>query len=65
MEWLQERLQLAPGLFDAPLFTLAGTPVTAATLIVFAVIIGLTFLISHLIQKAVARALRTPASREA
>jgi len=58
MDWLQERLRLDSGLFDAPLFNLAGTPVTAATLVVFAVIIVLTFLVSRLIQKAVARTLR-------
>ena len=58
MDWLQERLRLDSGLFDAPLFNLAGTPVTAATLVVFGVIIVLTFLVSRLIQKAVARALR-------
>jgi small-conductance mechanosensitive channel len=58
MDWLQQRLQLDFGVFDAPLFTLAGTPITAATLVVFAVIIGLTFLISHLVQKAVVQALR-------
>ena len=56
MDWLPEHLQLDSGLFDAPLFNLAGTPVTAATLVVFAVIIGFTFLVSHLIQKAVAGA---------
>jgi len=58
MDWIQERLRLDTGLFDAPLFNLAGTPVTAATLVVFAVIIVLTFLVSRLVQKAVARALR-------
>lgn len=58
MNWLQERLQLESGLLDFPLFSLAGTPITVATLIVFTVIIGLTFLVSYLIQKALARTLR-------
>lgn len=58
MDWLQENLRLDSALFDAPLFHLAGTPVTAATLVVFAMIIGLTFVGSRLIQKALARALR-------
>ena len=58
MNWLQERLRLDSAIFDAPLFTLAGTPVTAATLVVFTIIIGVTFLISYIIQKALAKALR-------
>jgi len=58
MDWLQERLRLDSGLFDAPLFNLAGTPVTAATLVVFGVIIVLTFLVSRLVQNAVTRTLR-------
>ncbi|UCF68628.1 MAG: mechanosensitive ion channel [Acidobacteriota bacterium] len=40
------------------MFILAGTPVTVATLIVFGVIVVLTFLVSHLIQKALTRALK-------
>jgi len=58
MDWLQERLRLGTEVLDVPLFTLAGTPITAATLVVFAIIIGVTFLASRIIQKALARALR-------
>jgi small-conductance mechanosensitive channel len=58
MEWLQERLKLDSELLDIPLFSLGGTPVTVATLVVFVVIVALTFLVSHLIQKALLRALR-------
>jgi small-conductance mechanosensitive channel len=58
MDWIERRLNLEAGLLDYPLFTLAGTPLTLATLIVFAVIVALTFLTSYLIQKAVTRALR-------
>lgn len=58
MDWLQERLKLESELLDIPLFSLGGTPVTVATLIVFVVIVVLTFLVSHLIQKALLRALR-------
>lgn len=58
MEWLQEHVKFDTGLLDVSLFNLAGTPITAATLLVFAAVIGLTFLVSHLIQKALAKALR-------
>ena len=58
MDWLQEHLKFDSGLFDISLFHVAGTPVTAATLIVFAGVIVLTFLASHLVQRALAKALR-------
>jgi small-conductance mechanosensitive channel len=58
MDWLQQRIDFDFGVLDTPLFTLAGTPITTATILVFALIVGLTFLVSHLIQKAVAKALR-------
>jgi small-conductance mechanosensitive channel len=58
MNWVQERLKLDSALLDFKLFSLAGTPITVATLIVFVVIIGLTFLASYLIQKALVRALQ-------
>jgi small-conductance mechanosensitive channel len=58
MDWLQQKLELQSNLLDYPLFNLAGTPVTAATLIVFVAIVVLTFVISWVIQKALVRALR-------
>lgn len=58
MDWLKEHVTFDSGLLDVSLFTLAGTPVTAATLIVFAGVILLTFLISHVIRKALGKALR-------
>ena len=58
MNWVQDRLKLDSALLDFKLFNLAGTPITVATLIVFVVIIGLTFLASYLIQKALVRALQ-------
>ena len=54
MDWIR-RIEFDYGLLDLPLFTLAGTPVTIATLVVFAVIIAATWLISLIIGKAVAR----------
>jgi len=58
MDWFQENIKFDFGVLDVSLFNLAGTPVTAATLIVFAGVIVLTFLASHLVQRALARALR-------
>jgi small-conductance mechanosensitive channel len=58
MTWLQERLKLDSPILDVPLFTLAGTPITAATLVVFVVIIAMTFVVSRIVQNALARALR-------
>ena len=58
MDWLQERLKFELGLLDYPVFNLAGTPITVATLVVFATIIGATFLVSYLIQKVLAKGLR-------
>lgn len=58
MDWFQQRLSLDSALLDAPLFVLAGTPITVVTMIVFAAIIGATFVVSFVIQKALARALR-------
>jgi small-conductance mechanosensitive channel len=58
MNWLEERLDLGFPLLDYPLFNLGGTPVTIATVVVFLVIVLMTFIVSHLIQKALTRALR-------
>ena len=57
MDWI-ERIDLDYGALDVPLFTLAGTPVTLATLVVFAAIVAATWLLSFLIGKAVARAFK-------
>jgi small-conductance mechanosensitive channel len=54
MDWI-ERIDLNYGVLDVPLFTLAGTPVTLATLVVFAAIIAATWLVSVLVRKAVTR----------
>lgn len=58
MGWLEKQLDLNSGPFDVPLFNLAGTPVTLATAIIFFLIIAVTFLLSFLIQKALAKTLR-------
>jgi small-conductance mechanosensitive channel len=58
MDWLERQFELNRGLFDVPLFNLGGTPVTLATLIIFALIVGFTFLMSFVIRKALAKALR-------
>ncbi len=58
MDWLQENLPLGSGILDYSLFSLAGTPITVATLIVFIAIIAVTFVAPHLIQKALVKALR-------
>ena len=44
--------------FNAHLFELAGTPVTIASLLVFVLILVLTFVVSRLAQRAVVRAMR-------
>jgi small-conductance mechanosensitive channel len=58
MNWLQERLKFESGLFDAPLFHLAGTPITVATLVAFALILVTTWIVSKLVRNALGRALR-------
>jgi small-conductance mechanosensitive channel len=57
MEWIK-RIELDYGVLDVPLFTLAGTPVTLATLVVFAAIVAATWLVSFLVGKAVTRGFR-------
>jgi small-conductance mechanosensitive channel len=57
MEWI-EQIDWDYGALDVRLFTLAGTPVTLATLVVFAAIVAATWLVSYLVGKAVMRALR-------
>ena len=57
MNWLEERLNLDTPILDYPLFNLAGTPVTVATVVVFLMILLATFIISRLIQKALIRGL--------
>jgi small-conductance mechanosensitive channel len=57
MEWLQQRLDLEVPLLDFPLFNLGGTPVTVATVVIFLMIVLVTFIMSRLIQKALTRAL--------
>jgi small-conductance mechanosensitive channel len=51
-------LTLSHELWDFRVFDIAGTPITIATLIIFAMIIIATFLLSWLFQRATARALR-------
>ena len=51
-------MKFESGLLDYPVFNLAGTPITVATLVVFVTIIGATFVVSHLIQNALAKGLR-------
>jgi small-conductance mechanosensitive channel len=54
MDWI-ERIDLNYGVLDVPLFTLSGTPVTLATLVVFAAIVAATWLFSFLVGKALIR----------
>jgi len=58
MDWLARRLNLESGPMDFPLFTLGGTPVTVATLIVFLGIVTATLVLSFVVQRALVRALR-------
>lgn len=58
MEWTQNAMRVISDVLKYQLFSLAGTPVTVATVLVFVAIIVLTFLGSHLIQRALVRALR-------
>jgi len=52
---LAEHFDMTPVL-DVHLFYLSGTSITVATLITFALIIGVTFVVSWLVQRAVAKA---------
>lgn len=51
-----ERIRQEYGLFDVPLFEIGGTTVTVVTLISFAVIVIVTFVVAGLLQRGVARA---------
>ena len=53
---LLEQIRNTYGRFDIPLFEISGTTVTVATLVSFAVIVIVTFLIAGLLQRGVARA---------
>lgn len=57
MSWLQENLNIDGNVLDATLFTIAGTPITVATLIIFVLIIAVTLLVSALVQRAMTKAL--------
>jgi len=57
MSWLETRLGQGSPLLDYPLFSLGGTPVTVATVAVFLLIVLVSFILSHLIQKALTRTL--------
>jgi small-conductance mechanosensitive channel len=57
MEWIKQ-IDWDYGALDVRLFTLAGTPVTVATLVVFAIIVAATWLFSFLAGKALMRALK-------
>jgi small-conductance mechanosensitive channel len=54
---ITEALEEARQVFNLQLFEIAGTPVTPGTLVVFFVIVLAAWLISHVCQKALARAL--------
>jgi small-conductance mechanosensitive channel len=58
MDWLTDKVQVDSGLLDVQLFSLAGTPITVATLILFVLIVVVTFLVSHLLQRGLTRAAR-------
>jgi small-conductance mechanosensitive channel len=57
MEWI-EQIDWDYGALDVRLFTLAGTPVTVVTLVIFALIVAATGLLSFLVGKALMRALK-------
>lgn len=57
MEWLSDRLQEGLDLLDIPLFTLTGTRITLATVVVFVLVVVATFLASSVFQKGLVRAL--------
>ena len=53
---LLEQIREKYGQYDIPLFEISGTTVTVATLISFAVIVIVTFVLASLMQRGVARA---------
>ena len=55
---IKEGLELTRGVWDLHLFDVAGTPITVATLVIFAIIIAATLVTSRLAQKAVVRFFR-------
>lgn len=55
---VRERLSLGTDLFDIRLFELGDTPITVATLLMFALIVTVTLVISRLLQRALAQMLR-------
>lgn len=57
MDWIRELASMERDLLNHPLFTIAGTPVTPATLVVFFLTIVVAFLLSFLVRKTVGRAL--------
>ncbi len=61
---LLEKLNLNYGLMDIPLFTIAGTPITLATLVIVAIIIVLTWFVSLLVQKALRKAFKLRGLKE-
>jgi small-conductance mechanosensitive channel len=54
---LAERFPLEKAALDLHLFTIAGTPVTVATLVVFVAIVAVAYVLSKLMQRALSRAL--------
>ena len=52
---MKDGMELTRGVWDLHLFDLAGTPITVATLVIFAFIIAATLIISRLAQKGVVR----------
>jgi len=61
---LKDRLQEGLTLIDFPLFKIAGTEVTGATLVVFVLLVGLTLWVSRLAQGAVVRLFRARGSSD-
>ncbi len=55
---LQDRLNQVAPVLDTRLFDISGTPITVATLIVLALLLGATFIISWAAQRATMRAMR-------
>ena len=52
---LAERFPLEKAALDVHLFSIAGTPVTIATLVVFVVVLVATYVISRVVQRTLAR----------
>ncbi len=57
MDWFKDFLSFDKQLLDHTLFTIAGTPITLATLAVFVLILIVTQVIAYAVSKSVARAL--------